>query len=71
LAFYSLEESKYADAIELAERATRIDPNSSEGWIVLGAARQATADRKGAKLAYKKCSESAGQYVKECRRLLR
>jgi tetratricopeptide (TPR) repeat protein len=71
LAFYSLEESKYSDAIELAERATRIDPKSSEGWIVLGAARQATADREGAKLAYRKCSESTGQYVTECRRLLR
>lgn len=71
LAFYSLEESKYTEAIKLAERATQIDPSNSEGWIVLGAARQATADRKGAMLAYRKCSESTGQYVNECRRLLR
>ncbi|MBN1655948.1 MAG: tetratricopeptide repeat protein [Deltaproteobacteria bacterium] len=71
LALYALETGKYAEAIELAERATSVDPTSSEGWIVLGAARQATADQKGAMLAYRKCSESSGQYVNECRRLLR
>jgi len=71
LAFISLEAGKYRDALEMADRAVAIDPTSSEGWIVLGAARQATADRKGATEAYKRCSELSGEFVKECKRLLR
>lgn len=59
-------------AQEYAARAVELDPTSSEGWIVLGAALEAMGDRAGAIVAYRKCAEvGTGPYVTECRRLRR
>lgn len=60
------------DALDRAERAVRADATNSEGWIVLGAARDGLNDRKGAREAYRQCSEvGTGAYVIECKRMLR
>jgi cytochrome c-type biogenesis protein CcmH/NrfG len=49
-----------------------VDPTSSEGWIVLGAARHALGDPRGARDAYRECAErGVGEYVVECKRMLR
>jgi hypothetical protein len=59
-------------AMTHAQRAVTADATSSEGWIVLGAARDATGDHKGAREAYRRCAEvGAGDYVTECKRMLR
>ncbi|MFI5307343.1 MAG: hypothetical protein ACHQ53_08325 [Polyangiales bacterium] len=59
-------------ARELAERAVALDDTSSEAWIVLGAARGALGDHRGAREAYRSCAERAvGEYALECRRLAR
>ena len=51
---------------------SRSIPTSSEGWIVLGAARHALGDPHGARDAYRKCVEiGRGSYVEECRRVAR
>ena len=58
--------------MDYASRAVAVDPKSSEGWIVLGAARHALRNREGAREAYRKCVEfGEGQYVRECRRMVR
>lgn len=55
-----------------AQRAVRLEPGSSEGWIVLGAAQAALGDPRGAAAAYRRCAAlSAGRYVSECRKLVR
>jgi DNA-binding response OmpR family regulator len=59
-------------AADYASRAVAVDPQSSEGWIVLGAARQALGDGRAARDAYKKCVEvGKGEYTDECRRMAR
>jgi hypothetical protein len=60
------------EAAELAERATAVDPSSALAWITLGAARQMRGDRQGARHAYQNCVKlGKGQYVSECRAMLR
>lgn len=72
LALGYLEAGRYKDAIDRAERAVAADATNSEAWIVLGAARDARDDHKGARAAYRQCAAvGAGAYVVECRRLLR
>jgi cytochrome c-type biogenesis protein CcmH/NrfG len=67
-----LNQGRPADAISYAARAIQADESNSEGWIVLGAARWQTGDRKAAKEAYRSCAERArGAYVVECKRMLR
>lgn len=59
-------------AIDLAERATAIDPSNALGWVTLGAARQMRGDRQGARQAYESCVKlGKGRYVSECRAMLR
>ncbi|MFI5307219.1 MAG: DUF4388 domain-containing protein [Polyangiales bacterium] len=59
-------------AADFASRAVAVDPQSSEGWIVLGAARHALGDTRAARDAYRKCVElGKGEYVEECRRVAR
>jgi cytochrome c-type biogenesis protein CcmH/NrfG len=49
-----------------------VSPDSSEGWIVLGAAKQALGDPHAAREAYRRCAEvGTGVYVEECRRMAR
>ncbi len=60
------------EAAELAERATAVDPTNALAWVTLGAARQARGDRQGAHQAYQNCAKlGKGQYVSECRAMLR
>ena len=72
LAFNYLNNGRNKDAEEYAARAVAVDPRSSEGWIVLGAARHVRGDVTGAHEAYRRCAEQAtGDYVTECQRMLR
>ena len=60
------------EAAELAERATAVDPTNGLAWVTLGAARQMRGDRQGARQAYQNCVKlGKGQYVSECRAMLR
>ena len=60
------------EATELAERATAIEPSNALAWVTLGAARQMRGDRQGARQAYQNCAKlGRGQYVSECRAMLR
>jgi Flp pilus assembly protein TadD len=60
------------EAAELAERATAVDPTNALAWVTLGAARQMRGDRQGARHAYQNCVKlGKGQYVSECRAMLR
>jgi CheY-like chemotaxis protein len=72
LAFNHLNRGQNQQASDYAARAVAVDPTSSEGWIVLGAARHALGDAHGARDAYRKCVEvGRGSYVDECRRVAR
>ena len=60
------------EAAELAERATAVDPTNALAWVTLGAARQMRGDRQSARQAYQNCVKlGKGQYVSECRAMLR
>jgi DNA-binding response OmpR family regulator len=60
------------EAAELAERATAVDATNALAWVTLGAARQMRGDRQGARHAYQNCVKlGRGQYVSECRAMLR
>ncbi len=72
LAYFYLNKGMNREAKRFAERTVNIDPKSSTGWIVLGAAFDAMNDHEAAVEAYKKCAEQAvGKYLTECRNLLR
>lgn len=72
LAFLLLNRGQNPEAAELAERAVTVDPTSSKGWITLGAARQALRDQPGGRAAYQACvDQGQGQYVNDCRLMLR
>lgn len=72
LARLMLARSHSREASELAERATAIDPSNALAWVTLGAARQMRGDRQGARQAYQNCAKlGKGQYVSECRAMLR
>ncbi len=72
LARLMLARSNTREASELAERATAVDPSNALAWVTLGAARQARGDRQGARQAYRNCAKlGKGQYVSECRAMLR
>ena len=72
LGFIFLNRGSNKKAAEYAARAVENDPTSSEGWIVLGAARHVLNDYEGAREAYRRCVEQGkGDYVIECRRMLR
>jgi tetratricopeptide (TPR) repeat protein len=72
MAFHYLNKGKNKLAADHAARALVGDPQSSEAWIVLGAARDALRDKTGAREAYRQCVEvGKGVYVQECKRMLR
>ena len=72
LAFGYLNRGRNAEAADYAARAVAVDPRNSEGWIVLGAAQHELGDRKAAREAYRNCVEQGvGEYVAECRRMVR
>lgn len=69
IAYIHLDTAHNRRAAEFAQRAIAADPQSSEAWIVLGAAREALGDRPGARTAYRTCASLSGPYAAECRRL--
>jgi len=72
MAFNLLNRGDNQSAEDFAARAAAVDPMSSEAWIVLGAARDGLGNRAGARDAYKRCVEvGKGEYVEECRRMVR
>ena len=72
LARLMLARSHTREASELAERATAVDPSNALAWVTLGAARQMRGDKQGARQAYQNCVKlGRGQYVSECRAMLR
>ncbi|MGB5374647.1 MAG: DUF4388 domain-containing protein [Polyangiales bacterium] len=72
LARLMLARSHTRESSELAERATALDPSNALAWVTLGAARQMRGDRQGARQAYQNCVKlGEGQYVSECRAMLR
>jgi Flp pilus assembly protein TadD len=72
LAYFYLNKGMNQEARRFAERTVNINPKSSTGWIVLGAAFDAMNDHEAALEAYKMCAEQAvGKYVMECRNLVR
>jgi Flp pilus assembly protein TadD len=72
LGYLELQAGDDARAKQFASQAVAIDPTSSEGWIVLGAALESLRDRTGAREAYAKCAElGTGPYASECKRLAR
>jgi predicted Zn-dependent protease len=72
IAYLHLDSGDDALAQQYAARAVELDPTSSEGWIVLGAAREALRDRAGARDAYQRCAATGvGPFAAECRRLAR
>ncbi|MCS6798279.1 MAG: DUF4388 domain-containing protein [Myxococcota bacterium] len=71
LGFLLLNAGRNREAAELAERASSLDPTSSQAWITLGAARQALGDRAGARQAYENCVQRGqGRFVRDCRQML-
>lgn len=71
LSFAYLNQGRNADAAAYAARAVAAEPSNSEGWIVLGAARDQLGDHKAALESYRKCAElGKGEYVTECKRML-
>jgi Flp pilus assembly protein TadD len=72
LARLTLARQNTREAMELAERATVVDPTNALAWVTLGAARQQRGDREGARQAYRSCVKlGKGEYVRECRAMLR
>jgi Flp pilus assembly protein TadD len=72
LAFHLLARSNNEEARDIARRAILLDPTSSKAWITLGAALQALGDQAAGREAYRGCVEQGqGQYVSNCRRMLR
>jgi DNA-binding response OmpR family regulator len=71
LAMYYLNQGKNQKAKERAEEAVKVDRQSSEGWIVLGASLSALGDSAGARKAYQECAAFEGKYMGECKRMLR
>lgn len=71
LAFINLNRGRNHEAAQLAERAVAANPRNAQGWIVLGAARDALGQRAAAREAYRNCVEhGVGRWVRECRQLL-
>jgi hypothetical protein len=72
LAYLHLDAGDNDQARQFAGRAIAVSPNDSQAWIVLGAARSALGDRKGAREAYRACAALPHDaYTAECRRLAR
>jgi hypothetical protein len=72
LSYVYLNASDYRRAQDFAERSVGVDATNSEGWIVLGAARDLLGDRSGALAAYRSCvAQGKGRYLSQCRQVAR
>ncbi len=69
LAYHNLNLSKYRTAELFATRAVKVSPSNARGWFLLGAARDALGDRKGALEAYERCAQAKGPYAAPCKLL--
>ncbi|MCC7535796.1 MAG: DUF4388 domain-containing protein, partial [Deltaproteobacteria bacterium] len=70
LAFIHLNRGRNREAAQLAERAVQANQQNAQGWIVLGAARDALGNRSGAREAYRSCVQhGTGRWVRECRQM--
>jgi CheY-like chemotaxis protein len=55
-------------ALELAHQAVQVNPGDADGWLMLGAAYQASGDRSAARDAYRTCVAQAHTVnVSDCR----
>lgn len=72
LSYVYLNASDLPRARDFAERSVGSDATNSEGWIVLGAARELLGDRSGALAAYRTCvAQGKGRYLSQCRQVAR
>lgn len=72
LSYVYLNASDLPRARDFAERSVGADATNSEGWIVLGAARELLGDRSGALAAYRTCAaQGKGRYLSQCRQVAR
>jgi len=74
LAMMLMEGRKTQDeALELAQRSVRANPENGQAWLIIGYIYQIKGDRPASREAYRKCSECPGprRYTSECRRLVR
>jgi DNA-binding response OmpR family regulator len=66
-----LESGSATHAVELAKRATAMDPSDAEAWLTLGAAYDAAGNHTRSRAAYESCGrEAKGARVSECRALI-
>jgi len=55
-------------AVELARQAVQANPDDADGWLMLGAAYQASGDRSAAREAYRSCvAQAHTANVNDCR----
>ncbi len=67
----ALERGKTGTAIELALRATELDPTNASAWLTLGASYDTQGNRAKARVAYKSCLDlGKGNARSECRAML-
>jgi cytochrome c-type biogenesis protein CcmH/NrfG len=66
----ALERNQIALAIELARRATALQPGNAEAWWILGAAYDAAGQHGAALIAYRQCAGLGGPIASECRALI-
>ncbi|HET8938745.1 MAG TPA: response regulator [Polyangiales bacterium] len=72
IAFVYLNQGKNALAETYAQHAADADSTNSEAWIVLGAAQDQLGKKTAAQQSYRNCAaKGQGQYVVECKRMLR
>jgi tetratricopeptide (TPR) repeat protein len=72
IAYTYLNTGDQQTAKQYASRAVALDAQSSQGWIVLGAAQESLGDMVAARESYRHCAaEAVGSYVVECRKLAR
>lgn len=60
------------EALDLAERATSVNPDNAMGWIAIGYIHQLGGARSKAREAYQRCASASGpkRYVQDCRNML-
>ena len=67
----ALDRGRATTAIELATRATELDPTNAEAWLTLGAAYDTQGNRAKARGAYRACVDRGkGASRAECRAML-
>ncbi|MCP4605147.1 MAG: response regulator [Proteobacteria bacterium] len=62
-----------SEALDLAVRATEVNPDNGMAWLTIGYIKQLRGENKASKEAYRKCAACSGpkMYVRECKQLAR